>query len=267
MLRTFNYTGRRRITLDRISIDLWEPDPGPYRCDVDLSLSDLALDPNCRVYVEAYYRSSAYQRLDAGTVAEPRPPSGVLLDAIPKIENVLFRIKVVDESDSAHGRIVAVADRVRPNRIEGDETSKRASILWFEPDDLGDEMWRVSFEDEMPVLLVNNSGPILEEEIKTIVQSDPGFRALVMPAAARAVLQHLMLVERVAFEPADEEWPGLWYQFARELIDEDPPDPTEEENVEERLKWIDAVVAEFARSYGARVQYEGAVRAMRSDDG
>ena len=158
MLRTLNYTGRHRITLDRISIDLWEPDPGPYRCDVALNLSGLPLESNCRVYVEAYYRSSAYQRLDAGTVAEPRPPSGVALDAIPKIENVLFRIKVVDESDSAQGRIVAVADRVRPNRIEGEDAASRTAILWFEPDDLGDEMWRVSFEDEMPVLLSTTRG-------------------------------------------------------------------------------------------------------------
>ena len=266
MLRTFNYTGRHRITRDRISIDLWEPDPGPYRCDVELNLSELPLDPNCRVYVEAYYRSSAYQRLDAGTVAELRPPSGVVLEAIPKIENVLFRIKVVDESDSAHGRIVAVADRVRPNSIGGDETTSRPSILWFEPEDLGDEMWRVSFEDEMPVLLVNNSGPVLEAEIKAIVQSDPGFRSLVMPAAARAVLQQLMLVERVAFDTADEEWPGLWYRFARELLDEDPPDPTDEDNVDERMKWIDAVVAEFARGSRARARYETTVKAMRRDD-
>ena len=266
MLRTFNYTGRHRITLDRISIDLWEPDAGPYRCDVELNLSELPLDTHCRVFVEAYYRSSAYQRLDAGTVAEPRPPRGVVLDAIPKIENVLFRIKVVDESHSAHGRIVAVADRVRPNRIEGEETERRTSILWFVPDDLGDEMWRVSFEDDMPVLLVNNSGPVLEGEIKAIVQSDPGFRSLVMPAATRAVLQHLMLKERVAFDPADDEWPNLWYRFARDLIDEDPPDPTDEDNVDERLQWIDAVVAEFARGSRARAHYEAVVRAMRRGD-
>ena len=267
MLRTFNYTGRHRITLDRISIDLWDADPGPYRCDVDLNLSEMPLDPNCRVYIEAYYRSSAYQRLDAGTVAEPSTTSGVLLDAIPKIENVLFRVKVVDESDSAHGRIVAVADRVRPNRIDGEETDRRLSILWVDPDDLGDELWRVSFEGEMPVLLVNNSGPVLEEEIKGIVQSDPAFRSLVMPAAARAVLQQLMLVERIAFDPADEEWPGLWYRFARELVDEEPPDPTIDDTVDERMKWIDAVVAEFARSSEARARYEGTVRVMGRDDG
>ena len=267
MLRTLNYTGRHRITLDRISIDLREPEPGPYRCDVDLDLSDLPVDPECRVYIEAYYRSSAYQRLDAGTAAEPRPPSGALLDAIPTVKNVLFRVKIVDESDAAHGRIVAVADRVRPNRIDGEETSRRLSILWFEPDDLGDEMWRVSFEDEMPVLLVNNSGPLLTEEIKAVVESDPAFRSLVMPAAARVVLQQLMLVERIAFDPADEEWSGLWYRFARDLVDEDPPDPTDEDTMDERVKWIDAVVAEFARGSEARARYEATVRAMRRDDG
>ena len=73
MIRTFNYTGRSRITRKMVRLELSEDSSGPPTFDLELDLQELALPEDARIWIEAYHRQS-YMRFDWGTVSEPKGP-------------------------------------------------------------------------------------------------------------------------------------------------------------------------------------------------
>jgi hypothetical protein len=233
MIRRFNYTKRRRLPLERVAIEL-RPGAEAASFDAQIDLADLELPPQAKVFVEAHYKAS-YQRFDFGKVSAVIPPSNRLLDEIDRGSTVLFRIKVVDTSDTL-GKIVAELDDIS-GKSSGTEPAGRECILPVNFRDLGEEMWRLNLEDGSPVLEVSRF-----PGAESFVKNDPLFRALVLPEVVRQVLQKILDQE---WEGAEEAtgWEGNWIRFIGTFTSESPPAADAEEKP--RMEWIDAAVRAF----------------------
>lgn len=247
MKRRFNYTDRKRITLDRISITLNLINNAAQSFDAVIKLDEMDLPDGANVYVEAYHRTDL-MRYDFGTVRNLTPPEDLNLSHLAHRERLRFRVLVVDESDE-RGLILASADRIRPTN-EGEGEDQKRSILSVDFCDLGRQVWRMNYDGDEPILLINERIP----NIHNLAKSDPRFHLYVYPAVMRDLFNHMIFVEGVdnINEPA-QDWHRNWLEFAtRFLPKEDTPahlnHRDDQFDPQDVLRWIDRVVGEFCSS-------------------
>ena len=235
-IRRLNFTRRRKIPRTQVSITLRESDDGTVRYEAEFSFED-AFPPDAAVFVEAH-RQSRWQRFDHGSVASPGPPdSTVLRDFVPG-EEPLFRVKVVEPAADGHGRLIGVADNLRPEE-SGPGRRPRVSLMPVEPSALGSIPWRLDLE-EAPVLQINQDVGDWRE-----VATSAEYAWLVYPEVVRRVLTRVIF-ELETTEAEDlSQWPDRWVYFALSLpgvgpLPQDDPDRQQE--------WIDDVVEQFCRA-------------------
>jgi len=235
VIRKFNYTGRKSIRRSAVRIELLRDSDHRRYFSASVSLDGLSLPPNGRVYVEAYHRSG-YQRFDFGTVADPAMPADRRLTRFAEAVVPLFRVKVVDRSET-HGRILAAVDKIRPKTAE-DEPAGGQSLLFVEYDDLGDVVWALDLESDWPVLRLNKRA----EEISLIASADQRFLSLVYPEVVRQILSRIVIEDDHLDPHCDDDWPSLWLQMAcRVLGVPEPPSGTETE----KAAWVERAVEAF----------------------
>ena len=116
MARRINYTGRKKINRGDIEIRVHANANG-LTFDAELSrLGEYKLDPQARVYVEAYRGASTmWDRWDFGRVGllTPPPIEQRTLDKFGGADGLLFRVKVSADGE-ALGKLLAEADAIRP---------------------------------------------------------------------------------------------------------------------------------------------------------
>ncbi len=149
MIRRFNYTGRKRILRNRVSVSLQEIPEAQLAFDATVKLDGLALPEQAKIFIEAY-RRDYFKRFACGTVASPEFPKNLVLENLHPQALIMFRIKVVDNN----GRILAVADRVIPKRTE-DEPADRLCLLAVDFINLGQAVWRIDLTGDWPSLQLN----------------------------------------------------------------------------------------------------------------
>jgi hypothetical protein len=239
MIRRFNYTGRKRIPRSKVSLSLNVVHGKRLAFDAFVDLDGLLLPTSATIYVEAY-RRAYFRRFPCGTISEPRFPKNRVLEGLDPDALVLFRVKVVDKK----GRILAVADRIIPRRTEEEETD-RQSLLPVDFVDLGQSVWRLDLEGDLPILQLNKR----IENIREIARSDTFFLTLVYPEVVRQILYKIVVEEDFTDADADgeEEWMSGWLKFAIQMLGRKhlPPLGQSEPIKQEKLKWIDDVVNAF----------------------
>jgi hypothetical protein len=235
VLRKLNFTERARLPLAAIRIDLRRDPDGVLVFDPHFALGDVPLPARARLFVEATYRTS-YMRFDCGTAGQPQPPADRRLTEIDSGNVVRFRVKVVDR-DEEH-RVLAMSDLTVALREAG--TAGRTPLLPVDFKDLGDEVWRLQFEPDTPVLELNNR----IEGIELAAKSDGRFFACVYPAAVREVLTRILLVDRFDGSDESDEWWSLWLRWGARFAGD--PSPADEED---RKQWIDEVVSAFCTQF------------------
>jgi len=235
MQRTINHTGRRKIEVKELQINMLEQDDGVPAFGVDFSLNREKLPDSASIYIEAYQRNTL-QRFNFGTVGSIQKPANTELDQLDLSSPALFRIRIVDETEHL-GRLVASAERLKP---EGDsEEDKRSSLLVVTSRDLGQQTWKIEFNTGgKPELCINKRIPNAIGKLK----ENPLFQSLILPSAFRQVLMFFLWNED------DEEEGGVaeeWMTFAEHMADERPTggDP------QQLTDWIDDVVARFSESF------------------
>lgn len=245
MRRRINYTGRRKITREKVSIILNRDNNSVRSFSANINLDGFNFPPDARIYIDTYHKTEV-KRYDFGTAENIVPPRDTGLAGLAYPENLKFRILMVDESGK-HGLILAHADRIRP---VSDMNTK--SILPVEFCDLGQQIWRVDFagDEGSPVLAINENIP----NIQTIAKSDPQFIMYVYPAVIREVLMHMIFAEGID-SPSDPpvEWHRDWLDFSRRVLPgEGPPEilDSREDDFESDAAWawINKVVEEFSAS-------------------
>ncbi len=154
MIRKFNYTGRERILREDVRILLKEED-SLRTFDASIDLDGYELPGSALVDVEAYRSGSpTWMRFSFGSVAKVQAPADLTLTEFDSFDGIKFRVRVTSVEEPA-GLLLAEADRITLKKPE-EEKENRVSLLPVVPDDLGDQLWRVDFEEE-PSLLVNKA--------------------------------------------------------------------------------------------------------------
>jgi hypothetical protein len=250
MIRKFNYTGRKKIRRSDVSIDLLRDDDGRRSFNIRLHLADMALPINARLYVEAYHRAGC-QRFDFGTVGSMKIPRDRRLAAISESATPLFRVKVVDKT-TAHGRILAAVDKIRPASVDHQPADSR-SLLFVEYDDLGHRIWQLDLDGDWPVLKLNRS----VDEISLIASSDNRFSALVYPEVFRQILTRILIEDEHTDPDCDDDWPSLWLKLACTLPGMSVQLPVSKAG---RLAWIENAVEAFCTNFDALDKFHQAIQ-------
>jgi hypothetical protein len=233
MLRKLNFTERTSIPRSACSFELRRDPDGVLAFDAKIDLAGIEAPASARIYIEAQYRTS-YMRFDCGPISAMVIPQERRLTEIDSDRVARFRVKVVDQSGGAR-RVVASSNDIVVSCDRGG-AGARLSLLPVNFTDLGDQVWRIHFEADQPVLELNNR----IDTIERLARSDPQFFALVYPAAIREVLTHYLVIERWEEGDEDHEWRTHWIRWARELTGESVPS-----DAGERAAWIDDVVTAF----------------------
>lgn len=239
MKRTINSTGRQRISRQMVSFDIVRaPDGLPLSFTANLSgLQELDLPPEASVVVEPYFRTSGL-RFGFGTIGSIVAPSNTSLAEIDKGGEILFRVKVVDNTSHV-GRLLASGERIPANSpLEQGEEPGRKPLLPAKPEYLGELLWDVSIADtERPYLLVNYRVHDLAYRIKT----EPLLRGAVLVEAFRKVL-----VQMLDPQNSTLEWFGPWKTFLN-LLGVPIPEGIEEDDVCET--YVATAIRAFADKY------------------
>jgi hypothetical protein len=259
MIKHVNFTGRRRINQSAAEIEVFDGSPRTFHAEFDFTTAKMPAD--AKVFLEAMCAgSSVIKRFDFGTVADRKTPKDLTLDEIEG-ENVFFALKVVDEADSI-GKILGLAENIRPLRAGKLTVTGRQGILPIDVAPLGQEVWKLDFHEHEVFLLVNEAVPGLKDRAKW----DPLFFATVYPAVVRVILGEA-LDRGAAVDDDDENWPTLWLRFGPHLHPEHEKPPAKLDSSDEESKeWIDKVVAEFAKSHGLKDQYAMALPQPEGDE-
>ncbi|MBN1626671.1 MAG: hypothetical protein JW944_09120 [Deltaproteobacteria bacterium] len=239
MIRRFNYTGRKRIPRSKISLSLNEVPGRKLAFDAFIDFVGIPLPATAKIYIEAY-RKTYFRRFQCGTISTPAYQVNQILEGLDPDALVLFRVKVVDKK----GRLLAIADRIRPRRTEEDQTD-RQSLLPVEFIDLGESIWHLDLEGDLPILQLNKR----IENIKDIARHDTFFLTLVYPEVVRQILYKVVIEEDYTDMEAEgeEEWMIDWLKFAVQILGKNhlPPTGSSESIKQEKLKWLDDVVNAF----------------------
>jgi hypothetical protein len=260
MIRKFNYTGRKKIDRDNISIRLVrDTTPHPY-FDLKISLNPEDFPDDAELIVEAYDRSS-FMRFKCGSLKSPVFPEDRHLTEIHSTNAILFRVKVVDPT-TQHGKILAAADRLT-SVGESQEDARRISLLPVSYADLGKEVWKLDFWNTGPVLILNKR--IESVSVSEIVKTSDLFFSLVYPSVLREILVHILVIDDTFEEEDPELWQNLWIRFVESLPDVPKITGTSEfENSSSDpaffLNWIDNdVIPAFCRKYMIKEKFESEI--------
>jgi len=208
MLRTFNYTKRKKIPKESVSLTLNKVKDSTY-FNAILKLGYEDFQPNAKVFIEAYY-GPTFIRFDFGNTSRISQPENTDITELAKVsDKVLFRLRIVDESK---GLILGFANISTAD----DDNRGRASIFYVNavPMDTH-EIWRMNFDTDgegTPVLEINNS----IEGIRGIAISDEKFLALVFPSAVRIVLSRI--AEENSFDREGDTWISRWIIFTEDVL-------------------------------------------------
>jgi len=234
--RRLNSTGRKRISRDRVVIELTPPlDTFSFpSATAEINLTGLDLAPSARVALEAYFRSSS-MRFPCGTVGSVAIPSRLILTDVDRGGAIQFRLLVIASDGS--GRILASAEGLKPLRKS--ETPDRQPLLPLRETDLGEELWRVDLDERNgPWLVINSRVPGLAGKLR----SDLLIQGLILPHALREVLRHM---PSEGEDEEDHDWGDDWRKFLGQLdVAAEPEDPADEESV---YQWVEDAVDRFSR--------------------
>jgi len=212
---------------------------GQKSFDAGFNFQGMGLPDHAAVYVEAYHKTD-YMRYPFGTVSQIRKPD-TRMGSLGRIENLHFRVKIVDESGNK-GLILAVADGIKP-----EAPPQRRSILPVDFKEMGNQIWRLSFDADGPILELNSTIPFIRDKAKR----DPRLFFYIFPSVIRNILIHLIFYNEFdSDEP--EEWHRDWLNYGQRYAGP-PPSVLEREkdsfDWDEVIQWIDRVVTEFGISH------------------
>ncbi len=247
MIKRVNSTGRRRIGSDHVTIEVHEGQDA-RTFDAEIKLKGFEDSPEAAVVLEATCAgSNTIRRYAWGTVGQLMPPEDRALRDLHG-ENVFFSLKVIDRSER-FGRILGLAENIRPLKAGPKTATGRRGILPVEKADLGDELWKLDFRSEDVFLLVNQNIPGLSERVRF----DATIYTLIYPAIIRQVLQRA-LDEQTDDDEDSERWSVLWLKFGRRLHPEGLQPPVSEDD-DERDEWISEIITAFCREHSLREKF------------
>jgi hypothetical protein len=249
MLREFNYTNRQRIRREDAELELIQSSDGSMLLKANLKLGEYhfeKIEPSPKIFVEAYRGATAsWKRFDFGDARDIQTPDDLSLDEFKVPQGILFRVRVTSTAPKTQGKLLGEADAIRPKYAPDSEGFVQPLIQHMAADDMGDELWRIHYSDELPILKINDRIQIGVDQFLM----NPACRATYAPAVIRQVLQRIALIDRfVGDEDDPADWRQRWMRFALVLSGRAAPEFSDADAVEAIEDWISDVVEAFCRS-------------------
>lgn len=248
MIRKFNYTNRKKISSDSITITL-NTDRREKYFDAKLALQDYNFPEHAKIYLEAYYKTN-FMRFPFGTVSNLTLPSSTVLTDFINTNLIYFRIKIVDET-SINGRILAMASGIEPKDIEK-EQKNRFSILKVNYDaDLGQRLYHLELDEieDLPILEINKK----LENGSVLVTSD-----IFISTIYTSVIQELafeIVNDDTNYQEDEECWQGYWLKYFKHILGVNSVHPTRTDDDEIKKEWIEETVNSFCIKYKVRTKF------------
>lgn len=248
--RQFNYTDRVKIPKHAVRLRVMKLTDAPPRLIVDdFGLNQLSIPHNqdewlgAKVILEANrHTTSSFVRIEVGSVGDVSSRSGTqfagTLEEFDTDENIVFTVKVVS---AGAGRLLAEAKNLRA----GEDQAQRHELLKVQEHDLGEEPWRLKWEDGIgPIIQVNKR---LIGDRDNFLTRDAYMQGTVLPTVLRMVLLRLLMDS----EQRDASWGHEWLHYAAEYAPNDPPQSTEDGAVEwsDAELWVDQVLKTFSERF------------------
>ena len=247
MIKRVNFTGRRRIPQACVELEVFDGAPRHFTALIDLSQTKLPVA--AKIFLEAMSAgSSVVKRFDFGSVGAIAPPSDCTIGEIEG-DNVFFAIKVVDETEQI-GRILGIAENIRPARSGKQTAAGRQGILPIDERPLGQELWTLDFGEHDVTLIINSEVPHLKDRMRW----DATIFPLIYPQLVRMILIEA-IEQGDASDEGDDRWPTLWLRFGTSLHPEGQKAPAKADGDEDWREWIDEVVDAFAEANALRDQF------------
>jgi len=246
MIKRINSLGRKRIPRDCMAVAIADGTPRRFSASIELPENDWPQE--AIVVIEAMCAGSpTVSRFECGPLNNLKAPRDTPLKDLTG-RNVFFHLKVIDQSEKI-GRILGLAENIRPIETGLQTNAGRRGILPVEAIDLGQQLWQLDFRDHDVFLLVNSQ----IEHLPNQLQSDPASYALIYPEIIRRIL-YKAIDQNVDLEEEEDRWPYLWLKFGRSFHPErmTPPSPAEGEAIDE---WVESVVAEFCKQKSFRDRF------------
>lgn len=256
MIQRVNSLGRKRVRQSSVVIEVFDGEPRAF--DAEIDLDGQGFDESASVVVEATSAgSSVVQRFECGRVGDLNQPKRLLLDQLTG-QNVFFAVKIIDRSQHV-GRLLGLAENIRPEKTGEQTVSGRKGILPVERKPLGEQLWKLEYQEHDVFLFVNSDVAGLSESVR----SDPVFYSLIYPDVVRQILTRA-IARGGDIDANDNTWSTLWLNFGRKLhpTNDDPPLKEETDEVEE---WVEFVVDEFCEMHHLKSRYVGSGHADRGE--
>jgi hypothetical protein len=197
------------------------------------------LPPEASVCLEIARRTQV-QRFGLGTVARPSRLVDVPLAGFDDPDGVLGRIKVTSGAPTP-GRLLAVADKLRPVSSPSNEPGGRPLLRFRSDDGLGQLPWMLDLSDGDPVVVLNNK----LGDWHAAASSEP-FVALVYPEVLRQIA---VWIGTSVAGGDDVEGPlADWVGFARQ-IGHDPMTLGQDADDDAIRAWANLVASRFAAEH------------------
>lgn len=230
----FNYTGRQRIRREHIKVAVDGQAPGA-KLAASFGLDSYGFPESASVVLEAQ-AGWTLQRFDWGRIGLMAPPASLVLDEFDSLAGLLFRLKVVGKGAN-EGIVLGEADKVRPSgTIE--EASQRSFVI-VRPGDLGQLPWRLDFDENQPLLVINRHLGDYHELLQRKEVS-----ALLLPEVLRQVLTR---AASSGSDPDDERsWQCQVIRFGEKLGGISLPESDDDDDI---ARWSRDVVEVFCRRH------------------
>lgn len=229
-----NFTGRKRVPREHVMIGVTGSGPAAV-VGARFDFRGLDFPDTARVVLEAQ-AGWTVQRFDFGTVGQYAEPVDRRLSEFQSLAGLLFRLKVIATGD-LDGRLIGVADKLKPS---GDiEQASQQSFVVVRPQDLGDRVWKVDFDDSQPLLLVNSR---LHDHQDFLKRREVA--ALVLPEALQRILEEAAALG--AEDESGEGWHTMALRLGERLAGRAVPQRSDTEEIDQ---WVDEAVGAFARRH------------------
>jgi hypothetical protein len=230
----FNYTGRQRVRREHIKVAV-AGQPPEVTIAVSFQLDDYRFPESASVVLEAQ-AGWTLQRFDWGRIGLITPPASLSLEEFDSLAGLLFRLKVVGRGVN-DGIILGEADRIRPSgTIEG--ASQRSFII-VRPGDLGQVPWRLDFDENQPLLIINRR---LGDYHELLQRKEVA--ALLLPEVLRQVLTRA--ASAGSDQDDDDSWQNQVIRFGEKIGDVSLPESDDDDEI---ARWTRDVVETFCRRH------------------
>jgi hypothetical protein len=248
MIRKFNYTNRKKISSDSITIILNPDKKGKY-FEVQFALDNHEFPDHAKVYIEAYYKTN-YMRFAFGNVSNISSPVSTALSDFINTDLIYFRVKIVDET-AINGRILALASGIEPKNLEQEQKS-RMSILKVNYDaDLGQRLYHLELDEieDLPILEINKR----LENGSVLVTSDI-FISTIYTSVIKELASEIVNDDAV-WQEDDDCWQGYWITYFKSILGVTSVYPKKTDDDELKKEWIDEIVNSFCNKYRVRSRF------------